>query len=104
MALVYHLRIYMIEQNFISLVPNELYKQENLKDILALTGDIYENGILLTGGGSLLDNMDVVIERATGLKVKYAEEPLSSVALGSGKVMKNIKTMKDTLSTPYGRH
>ena len=60
-----------------------------------LTGDIYENGILLTGGGSLLDNMDVVIERATGLKVKYAEEPLSSVALGSGKVMK---------STPYGRH
>ena len=69
-----------------------------------LTGDIYENGILLTGGGSLLDNMDVVIERATGLKVKYAEEPLSSVALGSGKVMKNIKTMRDTLSTPYGRH
>ena len=69
-----------------------------------LTGDIYENGILLTGGGSLLDNMDVVIERATGLKVKYAEEPLSSVALGSGKVMKNIKTMRDTLSTPYGRY
>ena len=42
--------------------------------------------------------MDIVIENATGLKVKYAEEPLSSVALGSGKVMKNIKTMRDTLA------
>ena len=69
-----------------------------------LTSDIHENGILLTGGGSLLSNMDIVIENATGLKVQYAEDPLSNVALGSGKVMKNLKSMKYMLSTPYGRH
>ena len=49
-------------------------------------------------------NMDIVIENATGLKVQYAEDPLSNVALGSGKVMKNLKSMKYMLSTPYGRH
>ena len=69
-----------------------------------LISDIQENGILLTGGGSLLSNMDTVIENATGLKIKYAEDPLSNVALGSGKVMKNLKSMKNMLSTPYGRH
>jgi Actin-like ATPase involved in cell morphogenesis len=56
-----------------------------------LTSDIYENGILLTGGGSLLSNMDIVIENVTGFKVQYAEDRLSNVALGLGKVMKNLK-------------
>ena len=68
-----------------------------------LTGDIYERGIILAGGGSLLDNIEIVIEKATGLKVKYASEPLFCVANGSGIVLNNLKIMKKSLSTTYGR-
>ena len=68
-----------------------------------LNGDILETGILHTGGGSLLNNIDVVIKRATGLKVNFAKDPLSSVAIGSGKVMKNLKSMRNLLCSTYGR-
>ena len=47
-----------------------------------LAADIVDKGIVLTGGGALLANMDTVLRQATGLPVSVAEDPLLCVALG----------------------
>ncbi len=67
---------------------------DNIKIVLErtppeLSADIYRNGIYLTGGGSLVNHLAEIIEKGTGLKVNQAAEPLSSVALGLSKVIKN---------------
>ena len=49
-----------------------------------LAADIVDKGIVLTGGGALLENMDMVLRESTGLPVSIADEPLSCVALGTG--------------------
>ncbi|MEI6157965.1 MAG: rod shape-determining protein, partial [Atribacterota bacterium] len=54
-----------------------------------LSADIGEKGICLTGGGSLLHGMDEMISRALGTSAYVAEEPVSCVALGAGKVLDN---------------
>ena len=66
-----------------------------------LAADIVEKGIMMTGGGALLSNLDLVLREATGLPVSIAEEPLSCVALGTGRALEHIKTMKNVLSTAY---
>ncbi|HHV64857.1 MAG TPA: rod shape-determining protein MreB [Peptococcaceae bacterium] len=65
-----------------------------IKDVLErtppeLAADIMSKGIVLTGGGSLVDSMDVRISRETGLAVTIAENPICCVALGTGKVLKS---------------
>lgn len=55
-----------------------------------LSSDIYSNGIYLSGGGALLKGFDIYIEKETGLKVFIAENPLSSVALGAGKICETL--------------
>lgn len=50
-----------------------------------LAGDIYERGIVLTGGGALLSGLDNLIEEKTGIGTMIAEEPLTAVAIGTGK-------------------
>ncbi len=67
-----------------------------------LSGDIMEYGITLTGGGSLLRNTDMVVQNATGIEVRYANDPLFSVVLGTGKVLENLKDMQRSLSSTYG--
>jgi rod shape-determining protein MreB len=62
-----------------------------------LSSDIVDKGIVLSGGGALLRNLDVVLSNATGLPVFLAEDPLSCVALGSGKVLENPKMLKHVL-------
>ena len=52
-----------------------------------LAADILDRSIVLTGGGSLLQNLDYTIKEATGLPVSLAEDPLLAVALGAGKIM-----------------
>ncbi len=52
-----------------------------------LSGDIITNGIILTGGGSLLHGLGAYITQETGLSVKIATDPLPSVAIGTGKVL-----------------
>jgi rod shape-determining protein MreB len=52
-----------------------------------VAADIFEQGIILTGGGVLLKNLDLRIKKETGLSVTLADEPLNSVVLGAGKVI-----------------
>lgn len=64
-----------------------------------LAADIVDRGIVLTGGGSLLNNLDVVIREATGLPVIVAEDALSCVALGTGKALDMMSHHKNVLIT-----
>lgn len=66
-----------------------------------LAADIVDKGIVMTGGGSLLHNLDQVLRNATGLPVSIADDPLSCVALGTGKALEQIKTLKDVLVRMY---
>jgi len=54
-----------------------------------LASDIVEKGIVLTGGGALLRDLDKVIRKATGLSVIIADEPLTCVALGTGRALED---------------
>jgi len=59
-----------------------------------LASDIVDNGIVLTGGGALLANLDVLLRERTGLPVSIAENPLSCVVMGSGKVLEDPELLK----------
>ncbi len=56
-----------------------------------LASDIMDRGIMLTGGGALLDGLDKLIKEETGMPVNIAESPLDCVALGAGKVLEGIE-------------
>ena len=60
-----------------------------------LAADIVDKGIVLTGGGALLGNLDLVLRHSTGLPVSIADEPLSCVALGTGRMLEDMKHFKD---------
>ena len=66
-----------------------------------LAADIVDKGIVLTGGGALLGNMDFVLRHSTGLPVSIADDPLSCVVLGTGRALEEMKRLKDVLSTMY---
>jgi rod shape-determining protein MreB len=59
-----------------------------------LASDIVDNGIVLTGGGALLSNIDILLREKTGLPVSIAEDPLKCVVLGSGKMLDNFAVLK----------
>ena len=59
-----------------------------------LAADIVEKGIVLTGGGSLLKNLDVHLGKETRLSVTITEDPLSDVVIGSGKTLDNLSILK----------
>jgi len=79
---------------------------ESLKEIVAalkevlesmppdLAGDIVENGIVLTGGGSLLRNLDKYLSNIVKLPVYISEEPLLAVAKGTGKMLEEMDLLK----------
>jgi len=60
-----------------------------------LAGDIVDRGIMLTGGGALLRNLDVLIREETGLPVTIADDPLSTVARGAGMALDQLDVLKD---------
>jgi len=59
-----------------------------------LAADIMDRGIIMAGGGSLLRNLDRLIADSTGIPVHLAEDPLSCVALGTGKVLEDEDTLR----------
>ena len=59
-----------------------------------LSADIVDKGIVLTGGGALLRNLDLRIKAETGLPVYLAEDPLYSVVLGTGKMMQEMSLLR----------
>ncbi|MDD2281849.1 MAG: rod shape-determining protein [Eubacteriales bacterium] len=59
-----------------------------------LAADIMDRGIVMTGGGSLLTNLDRMISKDTGMPVVVAENPLDCVVLGTGKVLDQLKLLK----------
>lgn len=64
-----------------------------------LSADIVDQGIVLTGGGALLRNLDKRLKNETGLPIIIAEDPLSSVVLGSGKALENIDVLREVMIT-----
>ncbi len=54
-----------------------------------LASDIYDTGIMLSGGGALLSGLDLLISRVTGIRTVVAKNPLDSVAVGIGKVIES---------------
>jgi rod shape-determining protein MreB len=58
------------------------------------SADIIEKGMILTGGGALLKNLDKILSEESGVPITVIEDPLSSVAIGAGKVTENIELLK----------
>jgi rod shape-determining protein MreB and related proteins len=62
-----------------------------------LAADIVDKGIVLTGGGALLGNLDLVLRHSTGLSVSIAEDPLTCVALGTGRALEEMRSFRGVL-------
>jgi rod shape-determining protein MreB len=76
---------------------------EALKDLIEnappeLVGDIYKNGIYLCGGGSLLRGIHQLIEREIGVSVRNVEDPLTSIARGTGFIIENFDAHEHILN------
>jgi rod shape-determining protein MreB len=62
-----------------------------------LSADIVDRGIVLTGGGALLKNMDKLLSEEVGLPITIAEDPLSTIAIGAGKALDSIEILKQVM-------
>ncbi|NLW64997.1 MAG: rod shape-determining protein [Clostridiales bacterium] len=60
-----------------------------------LVGDISQNGIILTGGGSLVPGIDKIIQARTGIRVSVVDDPLTCTAYGAGKMLINLGEMEE---------
>jgi rod shape-determining protein MreB len=59
-----------------------------------LSSDVYDRGIVLSGGGAMLHNLDQRLRKETGLPVAVAEDPLSSVVLGAGQMLSDFALLR----------
>jgi rod shape-determining protein MreB len=64
-----------------------------------LAADVADRGMLLTGGSSLLRNLDVLFSRETGVAAYVAEDPLSCVAVGAGRALENFRIFRDCFTS-----
>ena len=65
-----------------------------------LAADIVDQGIVMVGGGAMLKNLDILLREATGLPVMLAEDPLTAVALGTGRTLDELKLLKEVTIHP----
>ena len=84
---------------------NDILKEmvNGIKDALEstppeLSADLVDMGLVLTGGGALLKNIDKRFSKETGLPVNIADDPLSCVAIGTGKALENQEIFSEVLS------
>lgn len=88
--------VYAIQETVYAIV--ELIKQTLETAPPELAADIMDFGIVLTGGGALLNKIDEVISEETNMPVFIAENPLDSVVIGTGKALEHIEFFK---RSPY---
>jgi rod shape-determining protein MreB len=62
-----------------------------------LAADIVDRGIVLTGGGALLTNLDKLLREQTGIPIRVSDDPLSTVVLGSGKALDELHILKEIM-------
>ncbi|MCG8556450.1 MAG: rod shape-determining protein, partial [Proteobacteria bacterium] len=60
-----------------------------------LSADIVDKGVVLTGGGALLSNLDVLLREETGLPVMVSDDPVSAVVLGSGRALEHVELLRE---------
>ena len=60
-----------------------------------LVGDLDKNGIILSGGGSLIYGIDRLVERSTGIRTVVVDDPIACAAYGAGKMLRNLDSMQD---------
>ena len=75
----------------------EVVKQALERTPPELASDIVDRGITLAGGGALLKNLDALLRKETGLPVVLAEDPLTAVVVGSGKILDNLELFRDVI-------
>ena len=76
---------------------------DNVKKVLEMTppelaSDVQDKGIIMTGGGALLRNLDKLISRETGVLAYVADDPLSCVAVGSGRALEEFEDFRESLT------
>ena len=74
---------------------SSLSRPEREKLRAELAADVYDRGTVMTGGGSLLSGLDALIEEKTGINTVIAEEPLTAVAIGTGKFIEFMHGQRD---------
>ncbi len=75
----------------------------NVKSVLEqtppeLAGDVHDKGMILTGGGALLRNLDRLLARETGVPAYMADNPLACVAVGAGRALEHLPIFRDSLT------
>ena len=68
-----------------------------------LVGDLDKNGIIMSGGGSLIYGIDRLIERSTGIRTSVVDDAVSCAAYGAGKMLKHLEDMQDGMMNFYRR-
>ena len=63
-----------------------------------LVGDISNTGIVLIGGGSLIHGLDLLLQKETGISVRVAEDAVSCVAIGTGKALDSIDSLRENVN------